>query len=145
VSAQERILTLANASNVREQDIFGVRMFDENGRFVIGFTGDILRIDLMPEELEQIRNGKTISRFEPALDVSKEFRAGFYPKLIAPVTIAIVPIRGQNGKITGAAQYLLDGTRVQRQLNEVEREIRVSAWSFCLVGGLTILAVLTWA
>jgi signal transduction histidine kinase len=145
-SAQSRLLALVTASNIRDNDIFGVRLFDENGKFLIAVSKDLSRRDLKPEALARLRTGKPFGLFVPHMEVSEQFMPGTVnTKLVAPVLIATVPIKANDGKLTGAAEFLLNGARIEGQLREVDREVRASAFWFSVGGGALILVVLLWA
>ncbi len=146
-SEQDRLEMLFKASNIRDEEMFGLRVFDQNGRHIIGRPQDLMPLDLSEEQMTRIWAGERDSKFDPVFDVSSEYLPGSAIRAAnvkAPVLIVTVPIRADSGKVIGAAEFLLSGERVFTQLKKVDREVRQSALWFCAVGGAVISIALTW-
>jgi signal transduction histidine kinase len=132
------------------EDVFAIRVFDSRGRWKkIKFTEKkgIVPADLPQRELDLLEQGEPIAQFEPHHDVNADFVAGTLDKIIpeVPVVRTVVPIKTADGKFAAFAEYLLNGEGVQRQLRQVDREVRQSALWFSLTGSLVILIALGWA
>jgi signal transduction histidine kinase len=145
-SHDDQLVNMLEASGANS-NIFGVRLFDKDGRFVDSFPKELLLTQLSPEALEVVSSGVPYSRFVPALDIKTEYKEGTRDREAdpAPVMFATVPIRSEKGEIVAVAEFLILATHIVGQLREIDREVQQSAILFCTIGGVTILALLGWA
>jgi len=143
-SEQERLLALLDASKFREDEVFAIRIFDRDGKFVIAFPTDLKPTDLAAVDLEKMRAGEAAGHFEPRHDISVEFQPDTHKPESSAVLRAIVPIFA-DGKLTRAAEFLLVGDSVDRQLRGVDHYLNRSAFWFCLAGNLAIAIPLAMA
>jgi signal transduction histidine kinase len=132
------------------EDVFAMRVFDGRGQWKkIDFIERIgvVPANLPPEEVSLLERGEPIAQFEANHDLNADFKAGkFGGKIvIGPVVRTVVPVKTEQGKIAGFAEFLLYGADVQRQLREVDRELRQSALWFSIAGSVVILLALGWA
>jgi signal transduction histidine kinase len=143
-SAQGLVLRLLEASNFRKKDVFAFRVFDRQGKFVVGFPKNLAPDDLTVAETKTALRGNISEKFDPQMDLAAQFQdAGF--AFVGPVARATVPILSSAGRPIGSVQFLLNGERTQRKLAEVDREVRQYAYTFSIIGGLLIVVALAWA
>jgi signal transduction histidine kinase len=142
----DQLVNMLQASEANP-DIFGVRIFDDKGQQVDAFPPGLLQAQLSEEALEAVRAGNPYSRFDPSLRIITEFRTGTWTLDLppAPVMFATVPVKSGKGELIAAAEFLIDGSHIVGQLREIDREVRNSAVLFCVIGSVSIMALLFWA
>jgi signal transduction histidine kinase len=137
-SAQDWLALALKASEFRDKLVWGVRLYDQEGKFILGLPKNLAPIDLTPTELAKVRARETAGSFYPRMHLGSQF---INPEedAVGPVVKSTIPIS------SGAAQFLLDGERVQKKLAIINHDVRVYSFWLCLVGGLLITATLGWA
>jgi signal transduction histidine kinase len=135
------------AASSANTNIFGVRLFDNDGQFIDSFPPTLLHTRLSTPSLDSARAGFAFSRFEPAYDVTSEFQPGTWTGGTGadPVMFATVPIKSKTGEVTASAEFLISASHIVGQLREIDHEVRQSAVRFCMVGGSAIFLILSWA
>lgn len=129
------------ATNFRENEVFAFRIFDVYGNYVIGRPKNIRPADLDKHLVETVGAGKVAGKFEPTVALKEVFPGG---EGSTPLFRSTVPI-SMAGEVIGAAQFLLEGRRIQERLAKVDRDVNRYAIWFSIVGGLLIAWGLSWA
>src|SRR5262249_27207170 len=97
-----------------------VRLFDAKGQFQMASPSPASPRALTEEELAAMRKWQPITSFErngEATDVDS------HP---GPVLRALIPLKAQ-GRLVGAAEFVLDGHNVAVALRELDRDMWVSS------------------
>jgi signal transduction histidine kinase len=144
-SSQERLLSLLEASEFRDQ-VWGIRLFDQNGKFVMGFPKDLKPEDLDEKGVASLRKGETFGKFEPSMIFATQFldqsaqgiQVGNYTD-VGPVLRSTIPVWN------GSAQFLMNGERVQAKLRTVDADVKRYAIWVGVAGSFIIAAALAWA
>jgi signal transduction histidine kinase len=136
-SAQDRMTRVLEATEFRKKEVWGVRLFDQAGKFLLAVPLNLPRKDLSAEEVEKLRTGEVFGEFDPAMDLEEQL--GPETPFIEPVVISTVPLD------VGSAQYLLRGERVGAKLALVDKNIRRYAILWGVIGSVVIGTALTWA
>lgn len=136
-SAQGLVLRLLEASNFRKKDVFAFRIFDRQGKFIVGFPKNLAPDDLSVAEAKNALRGRLSEKFEPNMDLGSQFN-DTAAELAGPVMRATIPIFSSAGESIGSVQFLLNGERTKRKLAEVDRDVRQYALWFSLTGSILI-------
>lgn len=125
----------------------GVRLFDQNGRFVTAFPPTLAEAGLRPELLAALNRLEPISLFHPRARMTDYFWLTT-PTNTATVMLLEVNIplhaRGET-RLLGAAQLLLDGSSLAREFARVDRHLWTLALGFYTVAAPLLAGVLFWA
>lgn len=152
-SVQELLTRLLEASDFRDKEVWAVRLFDQDGKYVISFP-HLQHDDLSEKETERVKAGEVLGKFDRAMNFREQFfdadaDLGQFEKFdkfmdadgeaVGPVETVTIPIE------TGSAQYLLLGERVGTKLAAMDADVkRYTAW-VCVGGGSLIALGLAWA
>ncbi|QXD28800.1 HAMP domain-containing histidine kinase [Opitutia bacterium ISCC 52] len=146
--AEEELFEVAlNTSDIR--GVVGVRVFTEGNKSVGGVPLSIKRGKTEPYEEELLNQRIPISRFHPEFELSDIFlfvEDEHTEKEQYPVLEIIIPLFSfEDEKVSGYAQYYLDGADVEAELAEVDRSIFLYAGGAFLFGGIIGSGILIWA
>lgn len=146
--AEEELFEVAlNTSDIR--GVIGVRVFTEGNKSVGGVPLSIKRGKTESYEEQLLNQRIPISRFHPEFELSDIFL--FVEDEDAeeeqyPVLEIIIPLFSfEDEKVSGYAQYYLDGADVEAELAEVDRSIFLYAGGAFLFGGVIGSGILIWA
>lgn len=131
------MVPLLEASRVNT-NIFAIRLFDGTGKLLDRFPVNLEERKLGADELAKVIDGNVSSRFEPKMDLRKHFME--WDGAPSPVLQTIVPLKAEQGPITGYAEFLVYGDQVASALAEVNRDVMRKSMLFGFSGG-TIVAL----
>jgi signal transduction histidine kinase len=130
--------------------VIATRLFDANGQFTSALPGNVSPLKLGVDDIAYLRSLKPFSRFNPEGNLGRVFFAGTTSiaesnRVVALQEIIIPLHRQTETAIVGAAQFILDGTRVATEFSALDWNLALQAGAaFCAGGGLIIVALL-WA
>jgi signal transduction histidine kinase len=135
-------LTLKVLQAAEQQGVLALRIFDDKGQIIfddkglVDATGELLTKD----ELERARGFRTMSSFTPDARLNHRTKG----VIRAPLIRALVPLR-QDEKFLGAAEFLLDGDRVDIELKRLDTNLWKYSIRILLLGGGIMTFSLWWA
>ena len=139
-----------NVSKARSDLVMGVRVFNELGE--LEFKINATERTLSATELDLLKQFKTTSTLESDASLGEELEKGTDKR--APLILALVPLswsRGEdtsgeianNDEFIGAAEFILDGSKVVAVLRGVDQDLWFyAALIFLFSGGVTSVAIL---
>jgi signal transduction histidine kinase len=141
----DRLGQLLQVSDFRDE-VWGIRLFDSEGKFIIAFPKDLKPQDLSAAEMAKLSSGRAAGYFEPRMKFASQFlnpdtseiTVGKYTGA-GPVLRSTLPIG------SGAAEFLLSGERVEGELLAVDEYVRRYSLWVGVVGSLVIGMALAWA
>lgn len=117
-----------------QKGVLAVRVFDAQGKVSLGEEGA-----LSEQEFARLKKFETISSYESNARLPKPGGDG---ELRVPLIRALVPLR-QNDRFIGAAEFVLDGQKVEAELQKVDSNLlKYSIRIFLVFGG--IMAASLW-
>lgn len=141
-------VTLLETSRLTQLSLMrGARLFNRAGGLEITVPPEVADATLRPEDLEELRRLRPVSRFyiAPGLEsiLPGEERVGAGPVPLLEVSLPIHLPGG--GELLGVAQFILDGSGMAEEFRELDRSLwRQSALAF-LAGGSLVASVLAFA
>src|SRR5688572_19372542 len=133
----EMMEKVLNASG--QQGVIALQVFDRKGVAELGQENkkEEERLRLPAQELEKLKAFQTISSFDPEGKVEGR-------NIFIPLIRALVPLQ-QGNQFLGAAEFLLDGEKVQEDLQKLDRNLWKYSIRILLLGGGIMVASLWWA
>jgi len=144
--AEQQMLVVLKTS--RLGGVMGARLFDAQGRFVEPFDFDVIEANLNPADLPLLKELRPVSRFHPAIRLSKNFlprdRTDTDP--MVPLLEVNIPIHGRRGEhLVGIAQFLIEGESIAAEFARLDRHLtRQSLAAFVAIAAI-LVATLGWA
>ena len=117
-----------------QKGVVALRVFDFKGEVQLGAEDP-----LTDEELARLRTFQTISSFD-----AEGTAQGPRGEVRTPLIRALVPLR-QGDRFLGAAEFVLDGTKVHEDLQRLDRNLWKYSIRILLLGGGIMVASLWWA
>jgi len=144
----EQLALALDISRMRD-DTLGVRLFDQEGRFVTAVPPSLQPSSLDAVELAALRRLQPASRFREQASMDEQFltlgpadaTAGTLPLL--QVTIPL-HARGET-QLVAAAQLLIDGRPLVREYARIDQHLWVIAVALYAGGAALLSTVLIWA
>jgi signal transduction histidine kinase len=129
--------------------VIATRLFQTNGQFAAALPPNVSPASLRPDDLDQLKQIRPVSRFHDALRVADIFVPGaatIAPDHTAPILEVLIPLHRQGqSTMLGAVQFLIDGGNIAGQFRDLDRHLAFqSALAFGVGGVITTLA-LAWA
>ena len=128
--------------------VFAVRLFDIEGRFSGAVPAEFLKGELAKEDMEEIRKLRPVSHFRFRGRLGDYFveTAGREQEEGIPLLKVILPLHiNVTGEVLGVAQYLIDGSSVVAEFEELDKNIGLQAVVAFASGSLIIGLILFWA
>jgi signal transduction histidine kinase len=119
-------------------NIFAIRLYDGSGKMLDRFPVNLTERKMTAEELAQVIGGHVASRFEPEMDLRGQFSE--WDGAPSPVLQTLVPLKAEQGPITGYAEFLVYGHEVASALAAANRGVMRQSMLFGISGG-TIVAL----
>jgi signal transduction histidine kinase len=136
----------------RQAGVLGLRLFDEDGRFVSGFPPQVTEGVLSPETRDTLAMRQPVSRYVAEADLAEYFltlpAAGAASRHAprAPLLEIAVPLhRPDTTNLLGSAQFLIEGRTLAREFATLDRNLRWQALLAFGAGSLVLAGALGWA
>jgi len=153
----EQITLLLKTSQLEEvvgalKGVIGARLYDRDGNLITTFPAQVTEADLSGEDLERIKALRPVSHFRANVRLADVLlrsptevsQAGRTVPLLE-ATIPLVRRVGDQDRLSGAAQFILDGRSIAAEFATLDRHLYLQALVIFLCGGSIIVAGLTWA
>jgi signal transduction histidine kinase len=131
------------------EDVLDARVFNTNGNPHVSIGGPNER--LSENDLKELRRGRRISRYENDADLSKIGKDASLREAVnkesddrGPLIRALVPLHHKD-QLIGAAEFILDGEKVQSALAKMDRDLWLYAVLIFVCSGGLAAGALTWA
>lgn len=140
-SPAEQMNLVLKISNLK--GVVAIRLFDKTGKFENGLPVSVKETDLGEEELAFMKALKPHARFHKGLKVGDifyfapdDFKNGDREFSILEINI---PLHGRNSAdLKGIAQFLLEGTSVQSEFVDLEKNLNAQSVIIFAIGSLLI-------
>jgi len=141
-------LTVALVAS-RLKGVMGARLFDADGKFVMGFPESVREAELNRGEMPALRRFKPTNHFHGKVDAS----AFFYPEGDAPVSRKPMPVLEVNvplhtkaeDRLVGVAQFLIEGHSIAAEFARLDQRLLLQALVAFAAGGGILAIVIGWA
>ena len=131
----------------RLRGVLGARLFDADGKFLDAFDFDVREGALRGSDLPVLKRLQPVSRFQPAVPLSKNFlRKAGAADPAAPLLEVNIPLHSrQSSELFGIAQFLIEGQSVATEFARLDRHLTLQSLAAFGVSGAALAAVLAWA
>lgn len=113
----------------RFEGIVAARMFDSNGVFLASVPDHVRERAVGDSEMAEVRAGRPVSRFRPAMTVDELFHESEPETVTAgarafPAVDVLVPLPGPGGQgLAGVAEFILEGASVQQEFERLDHRL----------------------
>lgn len=137
---------LVRSSELR--GVIGLRVFDQDGRFLFSLPDNLAPADLKLQEVSHISGKNTLSRFHPRVWLNTLFADPFSELINSPVPLleVLIPLHTpRSTKVFGVAQYWIDGDSTREQFDLLDKRLFFEAQIIFWGTSLLIVFILSWA
>lgn len=143
----ELVNAVLQASKLR--GVLAIRVFDANQRLAGALPAVVSELPPTPAEWAELAAGRTITRLHPheTLAALLVLSPDNQPDdQTVPLVESWVPVtQAQGQKLTGVAQFWIDGRALAAEFSALDRRLALQAAIAWLAGSLIIILALTWA
>lgn len=129
--------------------VIAARLFDTNGIFTMSLPGHVAEATLSADDLADLRRMIPVSRFMANARPSELFLGepdGTSSADRAPLLEVIIPFHRQDKRVLlGAAQFVLDGSRIAGQFSTLDRSLALQAIAIFGLGAAVVIVALSWS
>jgi signal transduction histidine kinase len=125
----------------RLRNVLGVRLYSADGKFVNAFPAYITETELPVADLARLQNLQPVSHFSASAWLEEQDLLAETNHPTAALLFVNVPLRtGDQPKLAGVIQFLMDGSSIARQYAGLDRDLALK-FSIAFAVGAGILLV----
>ncbi len=141
----DHLMSLLDTNRFRQlPSVKGTRLFDKSGNFIIPFPEDLPDARLSEGDFRRVQNLNPVAHFQPHFaikDLGMSHDQGSHKSL--PILEILLPLHTrETNQLLGVAQFLLDGTSISREFDDLDRSLNRQAIAAFLITGSAVTIVL---